>query len=242
MTNRAERRAAARPPKDEVEIIDVEQGTYDWRKLHIGVPSASNFGTIMASGKDGGESSTRKKLLNRMAAEILTGEPIDTYKSAAMQRGNDLEPEAREWYARTRFADVQIVGFIKRTIKRQLSFSDLIIGCSPDGLVDDRKILEIKTMETDLMIDLLERGAGGFPGEHRAQAQGMLWVTGRDEVELIIYPSSGISWLNGAPVPTFKLVRDEAYIRQIAEQVEIFDYDLRRLVEKIRAMGNGGKR
>lgn len=218
-------------PKDEVEFVDVEQGSVEWKKAHIGVPSASNFATIMASGVDGGESIGRRGLLYRMAGEVLTGEPGETYKNAAMQRGNDMEPEARDWYARTRFADLTLVGFVKRTVRRRLSPTDLVIGCSPDALVGSRKVLEIKTMAPPLMIELLNKGAAGFPSEHRAQCQGTLWVTGREELDLVVY-------YRGMPVsPTFTIERDEAYIKKIEAAVEVFDYDLRKLVERVRSMG-----
>ncbi len=220
------------PEKDEVEILEeVEQGTVEWKQLHIGVPSASNFATIMASGKDGGESIGRRGLLNRMAGEILTGEPAETYKNAAMQRGNDMEQEARDYYERTRFVDLKRVGFVRRSVTRIIG-GPLIVGCSPDALIPpQRKALEVKTMAPAGIIEMLEKGAAGFPPEHRAQCQGTLWVTGYRELDLLIF-------YRGMPVnPIFSIGRDEAYIQRIAEAIEVFSYDLRKLVERIKNMG-----
>ncbi len=219
------------PLQDLVEVIaDVEQGSEEWSALRRGLPTASRFKTIMAEGKDGGDSLTRRKLLYQLAGEIITGETAKTFRSEDMDRGNQMEPEARDYYARTRFADLEPIGFIRRTVRRPLG-SDFIVGCSPDSKVGPRKGLEIKTMQPDLLIELALRGAAGFPSEHRAQCQGTMWVADWDEIDLMIYYRS-------MPVaPTFTVQRDDVYIAKIIEAVEVFHYDLYRLVEKIRNMG-----
>ncbi len=222
---------AVKAKPDDVEVFqDIEQGTPEWLELRRGCCTASNFATIIASGKDGGESVTRRKLLHTMAGEILTGEVAETYRNAAMDRGNLMEDEAREWYGRTRFADVARVGFIKRTIHNPLG-SSFAAGCSPDCLVGSDGILEVKTMRPDLMIDLHLRGAGGLP-EHKAQCQGALWVSGRAWCDLVIY------YRNMPIRPVFRIERDEQYIAMLAQQVEIFDYELQGLVARIRNMGS----
>lgn len=212
--------------KPAFEIIDVEQNSPEWMQARIGLPTASNFSVIMASGKDGGESVGRKKLMYRLAGEILTGEPGETYKNSSMDRGSEMEAEARSHYERTRLTDVQQVGFVRRKLA-----SGRYVGCSPDGLVGDRKVLELKTMKPELLIEWALKGAAGFPTEHRQQCQGALWLTERDECDLMIF-------YRGMPVaPCFKIERDDIFIRQIDEQVQIFDHELHRLVEKLRAMG-----
>lgn len=215
-------------PNDLVEIIDVEQGTDDWKILRIGIPTASRFATMMASGKDGGKSESRAKLLYVMAGEILTQTPAETFVSKAMDRGREMEPEALEHYAFTRDVEVTRVGFVRRTIRKSFN-RDLIVGCSPDGLISTDGIVQTKTMQPDLLIELLEQGR--FPTKHRAQCQGELWVTGRQWCDLKIF-------YRGMPVsPVFHVERDDGYIKEIAEAVEVFDYELRKLVERIRNMG-----
>ena len=222
---------AAVKPKDKVEVFEeIEQGTPDWFEIRRGCCTASNFSTILASGKDGGESVTRRKLMRRLAGEIMTGEVAETYRNAAMDRGNTMEPEARDWYSRTRFADLARVGFVRRTIHNPFG-SAFVVGCSPDSLVAKDGVLEIKTMIPELMIDVAENGAAGFPSEHRAQVQGSLWVTGRVWCDLVIF------YRNMPITPVFRVERDETYIKALADQVEIFDYELRALVAKIRKMG-----
>jgi hypothetical protein len=82
-----------------LQIIDCEQGSVDWYAARLGVPTASRFATVMAKGKQGGESLTRKEYLLKLAGEIVTGEPMDNYVSPHMERGKVLEDEARDLYA-----------------------------------------------------------------------------------------------------------------------------------------------
>lgn len=209
----------------DVEFFDCEQGSEEWFTLRLGMPTASNFSTIMASGKDGGASKTRAKLLRQLAGEILTGVPAETYSNAHMQRGKDMEAEIRENYAFTRGVEPTLIGFVRRALPR-----GRFVGCSPDSLIGDDGVLEVKTMIPDLMIELVDRGMQGFPSEHRAQCQGSLWVTGRSWCDLRI-------GYRGMPItPTFRVERDDVFIKEISEAVEVFDYDLRKLVERIRNM------
>ena len=220
---------AIKTKADEVEVFDdIEQGTSAWHEIRRGVPSASRFKTIMADGREGNPSETRRKLMNVMAGEIITGEVAETFRSEAMERGNEMEPELRDWYGRTRFADIAQVGFIKRTIHNPLGTS-FAAGCSPDALIAKDGVLEIKTTRPDLLIELMERAAGPPPG-HRAQCQGALWITGRAWCDLII-------GYRGMPKLSFRIERDDSYIAGLAAAVEIFDYELRALVAKIRKMG-----
>jgi hypothetical protein len=219
--------AAKKLPAPTVEIFeDVEQQSEEWFQLRLGVPTASNFGIMMASGKDGDVSKTRRELMYKLAGEILTGRPAEgKIVTAAMQRGNDMEPEARQHYLNTHFAEVRRVGFIRRKLP-----SGRYVGCSPDALIGKKKALEIKTLAPHLMIERLVNGAG-LPAEHRPQVHGTMWIADLEEVDLLLFYS-------GMPVaPKFTIKRDESYIKQISNAVEIFEYETRMLVEKIRKMG-----
>lgn len=223
---------AAPKPTEAVEIIDdVVQGSPEWFALRLGLPTASRFATIMASGKDGGESVTRRKLLYALAGEKLTEQPAEHYRNDAMDRGTEMQAEALEWYARTNFVDLREVGFIKREVVPPLG-KPYIVGCSPDALIVGKsKAVEVKTERPDLLIERALKGAQGFPPEHRAQCQGTLWVAGLEDIDLIIFH-------RGMPLTlTFPVHRDEAYIKRIADEVERFNYELDQLVAKIRSMG-----
>jgi hypothetical protein len=218
----------ATKPLGPVEIIEedeIEQGSDEWFELRLGIPTASQFSVVMAQGRDGDESLTRAKYMRVLAGEILTGRPEEgQIVTAAMQRGKDMEPEARAHYLATRFADLRRVGFVRRKLP-----SGRYFGASPDGLIGKRKALEIKTMRPDLMIERLEKGAAGVT-EHRAQVQGTMLVGDLEEVDLMIFYS-------GMPIaPTVTVFRDETYCKELRRGIEIFDYELHQLVQKIRRM------
>lgn len=215
------------PPEDVVEFFDVEQRSETWMELRRGLPTASKFAIIMAEGKDGDASVTREKYMKLLAGEIVSGQVAESLKSEAMDRGTRMEPEARQWYERTRFADLTPVGFVRRTVRVPLG-QDFVVGCSPDSQVGKRKGLEIKTMAPHLLGDVAERGAAGFPVGHRAQLQGTMWACDWDEMDLVLY------YTGWPKPPVFTITRDGAFIAKLKEQVERFDYELKQLVERWR--------
>jgi hypothetical protein len=211
-------------PKSQLVILDVAQGSPEWFDARLGIPSASNFAKILASGKDGGDSITRAEYLRRLAGEVITGLPAEeTFKSRAMERGKEMEPEAIADYERRHLVEVKRVGL-------GINFSGLKRCCaSPDGLVGFDGGLETKTMRPDKMIPLLERGAT-MQAEHRAQVQGNMLVFERDWWDFKLF-------FTKMPNFTVRVRRDESYIKELHGQIEVFNHDLGRLVAKLRSMG-----
>lgn len=201
-----------------MEIVNCPQGTPDWYQARCGLPTASEFATILAKGKSGAESKTRRSYLLRLAGELLTGEPADTFSNYHMERGKALEDEARALYTFMADAELQQVGFIRNAGK----------GCSPDALVGSDGALEIKTKLPALLLDLILRDE--FPPDHKAQTQGVLWVGEREWIDLFCY------WPN---LPPFikRAHRDEAYIAELATAVDQFNHELANVVETIRRYG-----
>lgn len=196
-----------------IQIHDMQQGTHEWFAVRMGIPTASQFATIMASGRGGGESKTRKTYLYKLAGEILTGEPMDSFSNHHMERGREMEAEARQFYAFMFDAEPQQVGFITNGPK----------GCSPDSLLGNDGMLEVKTKLPHLMLAAHEQG--GFPAEHKAQCQGQLWVAEREWVDLICY------WPRMRPL-TVRAYRDEEFISQLSDAVDQFNDELAALVAK----------
>lgn len=197
---------------------DVEQGSDAWRELRAGLPTASEFHDVMAKpGPKGGIAKGRQKLMWRLAGEILTGEPEDTYHNADMQRGNDREPEARDWYAFDQDVQPQRVAFIRNGN----------CGCSPDSLIGDDGLLEIKDAKPSVQIERLIDGT--LPSEHKAQCQGQLMVSGRQWVDFL-------SHSRGLPPLLIRVKRDEAYIAELRAGVDRFVAELEVLVQWLRAM------
>lgn len=213
-------------------FYDIEQGSEEWHELHRGIPTAGAFASIMASPKEEG-AGMRQTYLERKAGEILCSLPIESwggYSNSDMERGLKMEPEAKAWVQRTRLTEVVDIGFVRRKLP-----TGRYVGCSPDGFVGDwRHSLEVKTMRPDHMVAHIDKPMA-FTRRHRAQCQGILWVTGGQELTLIGY-FSGMDLKH-----EFKIERDEHYIRQLDEAVQTFDWDLHLLVERARNRSRNGK-
>lgn len=201
-----------------LEILDVPQNSPEWHAARAGIPTASEFSTVMASGRGGGESKTRRTYMLKLAGEIVTGEVQEGFSSAHTERGHEMEPDARNMYALMTDAQPELVGFIRNGQK----------GGSPDSLIGDSGLLEIKTKLPHLLIDVLLKDE--FPPEHKAQCQGNLWVSEREWIDIAVY------W---PKLPLFikRAYRDEAYIAKLAAAVDAFNSELAEVVEKVRKYG-----
>jgi hypothetical protein len=214
--------------KPVVEFFDVEQGSDEWFDLRRGIPTASKFKAVMANALDGEPSTTRAKYLLDLAGEILTGITAEDHQNEYMRRGQRMEPLALDWYERTHFIDLQRIGFARLTISPAFS-EPFAVGCSPDAYSPElSRVIEVKTTMPRLMIPIAEKGAAGFPTQHRAQCQGMMWITGAQTCDLILFYEG---WK--APLK-FRVDRDENYIANMASQIEIFVHELRTKVLFIR--------
>jgi hypothetical protein len=199
---------AAAPP---LEWFDLEQGSDHWHQVRCGVITASRFSDVLAQGKG----LTRGKYMRELAGEIITGVPAETFSNSAMDRGKEMEAEARAEYEFWSDAVVRMVGFARRGR----------VGCSPDGMTDKGPI-EIKTKLPHLLIECIERG--DMPPEHRAQVQGAMWVTETDTADLIAY------WPKMPPF--IKTVhRDDEFIANLASEIDRFTDELDAMVERVRS-------
>jgi hypothetical protein len=222
---RSQAKPAPTPPADLVEVFeDVPQGEEEWFALRRSLPTASRFADVLAQG----EGKMRQRYLYQLAAEALSGETMWTYSNPAMEEGKAMEPHAAEWYERAHLVDLVRVGFVRRTVRRPLG-SSFIVGASPDGLVGDDGCVEFKKERPDLLIERAEKGAKGFPMEHRAQCQGVMWVTDRKWCDLVVYHAAMPFKLR------FQIERDDVYIARLADAVEVFCYDLKNLIERNKA-------
>lgn len=202
-----------------IQIHDVEQGSTEWFAVRAGIPTASEFSTVMAKGKDGGRSITRDKYMRQLAGEILTGEPApEGYSNAFMERGKALEDEARDLFAFIRDEEPQRVGFIRNGNK----------GASPDSLIGSASGLEIKVAIPAVQIERLQRGT--LPAEHVPQVQGNLWVSERETWHFMSYCPK-------LPPLIIAVPRDEAYIRKLETAIDQFNAELFEIVERIRNYG-----
>ena len=200
----------------ELQVFNCDQGSAEWYLARLGVPTMSEAATISARpGPKGGVPVTRRTYMRKLAGEIVTQTPMERFTNGAMERGHEQEPEARALYAMVADVEPVQVGFLKRGR----------IGCSPDSLIGDDGMLEIKTKAAHLQIEVLETDE--VPAEHIAQLQGQLMVAGRRWVDFV-------SYCPGLPPFIKRVHRDELYIATLKIACEEFVTELDALVERIR--------
>lgn len=201
-------------------VFDCEQGSEDWIRARMNIPTASMFHTVMASGRGGGESKTRRKYMLQLAGEILTNIPMESYSNSYMERGKIMEDELRNKYALRRGkSELKRIGFIHDPA--------LSCGCSPDSMViENGKTggLEIKSQAPHILIETILKGEP--PPEFKAQLQGTLMITGWPWIDLMI-GYSGMRYFEQRIFP------DIAYIRTIESEVRQFNKELAAVVAQM---------
>lgn len=195
-------------------IHTMQQGTAEWFDVRKGIPTSSMFKAVLAKGKG----LTRGSYMRFLAGEIITGEPGEVYRNEAMERGNQMEPQAREAYASLTGTQPEQVGFITNGRK----------GGSPDSLIGANGLLEIKTNKPSVLGEYLDEGV--FPSVYKAQCQGNLWIAEREWIDIYCY------WPKFPPFIK-RAYRDEAFIALLSQEVQKFNDELDSMV--IRWRGHG---
>ena len=187
----------------------MEQRTDEWFKARLGKVTASKISDVLAKIRTG-EAAVRRNYKMQLATERLTGQKTDSYINQAMQDGIDREDTAREIFEIVRDIKVEQVGFIDHpTIK--------MAGASPDGLLPDNGVLEIKCpVETTHTTNLLERK---LPSRYVSQVQWQMACTGAEYANFVSY--------NPNFEPKLQLIyldveRDNEYIEMLEEEVSTF--------------------
>lgn len=156
---------------------NIQQNSEEWEQLRLGKVTASNFGTIMAN--DGGAfGEPAKRYALQLALEIINNQKAEySFSNQHMERGHEQEPIARTLYENEYFVDMTNGGF----------FDCGDYGDSPDGLVDDDGVIEIKSVIASTHFATLKRNS--FDPSYKWQLIGHLDCTGRDWVDFISYCS-----------------------------------------------------
>jgi len=163
-----------------MKIHDVEQKSPEWFALRMGKPTASKFSEIVTS--KGAESRSRFGYAVELAAELYAGPGLNNWGgNLDLQRGSFLEADAIRAYEFDREVQVQPVGFITDDQERW--------GCSPDGLVGEDGLVEVKCLNAEKHCQAILRWQrdGDCQPDYVQQTQGQLWITGRKWCDLILY-------------------------------------------------------
>lgn len=155
----------------------MEQRTDAWHQIRLGKVTASKVADVLATTRTG-VAASRDNYKAELVAERLTGNQTDFYVNAAMQRGTDLEPLARECYSFVTGNAVVEEAFVHHP-------TIAMAGCSPDGLIGDDGLVEIKCVGTAKHIALLK---GGKPeSRYVHQVMWQMACTGRKWADLAYY-------------------------------------------------------
>lgn len=203
-------------------MTDIIQGSPEWFAIRLGKVTASRVSDVVARTKTG-PSASRANYMGQLIAERLTGEVVPAYVSAEMQWGTDQEPHARSAYEFRTDAPVEQVGFIDHPVIANS-------GASPDGLVGDDGLLEIKCPNTSTHIDTLLGHA--MPGKYLNQVQWQMACTGRQWCDFVSFDPRMPEMMSLFIV---RVSRNDELIADLEKQVREFLAEVDRKVGELKA-------
>lgn len=200
----------------------MEQRSDDWFKIRCGRVTASRIADVMARTKTGWGAS-RANYKAQLICERLTGTVEPSYCNAAMQWGIDKEPEARRAYEFHIDSDVIETGFV---IHPKIEMS----GASPDGLVGDKGMVELKCPIAATHLDTLLNGT--MADKYVKQAMWQMACCEREWVDLVSYdprlPESMRLFVQ-------RIERDDALLAELEREVAAFLTEIDETVAQLRA-------
>ena len=190
-------------------IINCQQGEREWHLMRLCTVTATGFKKVLAKGSG----KTRQGYMDMLVEEFRTLEPRENIVTDDMVHGTKWEPIARLVYEAVTERTVKEVGFVVK---------DDFIGVSPDGLVGDDGIVEIKCPRQTTHEKYVDENR--LPPTYKAQVQGLLWVTDRQWCDFMSYHPRPI----GKERYMIKRVeRDEVYIKTIQSECDRFVEELK---------------
>lgn len=197
-----------------------EQGSESWFQIRCGRVTASRIADLMARTKTGWGAS-RANYMAQIVVERLTGAVEPSYQNAAMQWGIEKEPEARAAYRFREDADVTETDFV-------LHPALFMAGASPDGLVGERGLVEIKCPSSATHMDTL-RG-GSIPDKYQLQMLWQMACTGRDWCDFVSYdprfPEAMRLFVKRLDRDAERIAEIEQHVRDFLDEVQAAIDDL----------------
>ncbi len=181
-------------------VINCLQHSPEWYQARLGNATASCFDKVITS--TGARSKQLDKYAKHLASELLVKEQDPFFYNSFMERGNELEDEARAAYQVHTFEPVEQVGFVL--------IDDKDYGYSPDGLVGKDGQIEIKCPSQAVHTEYLYNDE--LPSDYKAQVQGGLLVTGRDWCDFVSYHPN---FLPDQKLFVKRVYRDEDFISRL---------------------------
>lgn len=206
-------------------ILYGSQRTEEWFACRCGRLTASNLHFVMSkpkAKKDGtastaasSEATGRMNYRVRVALEQITqvADREEAVLTPEMRRGEEREPNARMHYEIQTGNEIEMVQFVH--------FDELMIGCSPDGMIGNDGMIETKCGNQATHLEYLQRET--VPPEYKWQVQGSLWVTGRSWLDFITYHPDFPEELR---LGVLRVERDEAMIAELQAECRRFLTDV----------------
>lgn len=202
-------------------MSDIEQGTDEWFAIRCGKVTASRVADVIATTKTG-YSASRANYEAQLICEILTGKPAESFTNAAMQWGTETEPLARAAYEVKTGNMVNQVGFVNHPTIEQS-------GASPDGLVGEDGLIEIKCPNTATHLDtLLEQKV---QSKYITQMTWQMVCTGRKWCDFVSYDPRLPANLQ---LFVQRIELDTDYAKKLESEVAKFLQEINEKVEKLR--------
>jgi hypothetical protein len=203
-----------------MKIIQCQQGSPEWLRARLGMPTASEFDLILTSEKLK-PSTSQARYRARLVAERFLGHQLDEGGSGFMDRGTQLETEAAAWFELETGLNADSVG---------LCVTDAgDIGASPDRMIGADGVLEIKCPSALVHTQYL---LSGFD-DYRLQVQGQLWVTGRQFAYQLSYHPT-------IPPVLIRVERDPKVMAAFDEHLPAFVASVAAARKKLAAMVSQG--
>jgi putative phage-type endonuclease len=202
--------------------VSAPQGSESWLQERLGKVTASRIADVVATTKSGWGAS-RANYMAQLVAERVSGRITEAYANAAMQHGTEAEPRARAAYSAQTGVIVDLCGFIPHP---EIDGA----GASPDGLVEEDGLVEIKCPNTATHIDTLL--GSGVDSKYALQMQWQMACTGRKWCDFVSFDDRLPEHL---ALHVRRVHRDEARISGLEELVRKF---LSEVAEKVSALSN----
>ena len=196
-------------------ILTVTQYTDEWYKARLGKFTASDAQVIYTAGKG------LETLCFEKAAELITGEAKTSYTNADMDRGSELEMEARNGYELETGNPVEQTGLVVLNDLPQ-------VGCSPDGLVAPDGLIEVKCPNDVIYAKFMFDNK--IDPKYFAQMQMQMFITKRSWCDLIMYNPNFPS-----PITILRVKPDDKFIVKLVEGIGIGITKLNEIMDKLNA-------
>ena len=204
----------------------MEQRSTEWFTARLGKVTASRVADVIAKTKTG-YSTSRENYMAQLVCERMTGTQGENYSNAAMQWGTDQEPLARAAYEAIKDVLVDEVGFITHPLINAA-------GASPDGLVGDDGLIEIKCPNTATHIDTLL--SDKVPSKYNTQMQWQMACTGRKWCDFVSFDPR---MPDGLQIFIQRVDFDEQYVKMLEAEITEFLGELETKIEKLKEKTHG---